>query len=58
MGEMRMSKYVANPYTYGKFNNPTSWGIWNKETKTWTTFMPCQRKKDAIEVAKSWNEPW
>lgn len=49
-------QYIVSPYTYGKFNNPTSWGIWNKEIKGWTVHPPMGCKKDAEEVANSLNE--
>ncbi|MNB98933.1 hypothetical protein D3C75_461940 [compost metagenome] len=55
---MKKETYVVSPYTYGHYNNPTSWGVWNTETKGWTIHPPMQRKKDAEEVAKSLNEPW
>jgi len=56
---MRTKKrYVASPYTYGPFNNPKSWGIWNTETEVWTTFQPAQSRRDAEEVANAWNENW
>ncbi|GAA0840530.1 hypothetical protein GCM10008915_36240 [Bifidobacterium pullorum subsp. gallinarum] len=51
-------KYVTSPYTYGPFNNPTSWGIWSTDLEAWTTFQPVPRKRDAEEVAKAWNELW
>lgn len=50
------NKHVASPYTYGRFSNPTSWGIWNKETKSWMPDMPTPRKRDAERDAKAMNE--
>ncbi|GAA0840649.1 hypothetical protein GCM10008915_36660 [Bifidobacterium pullorum subsp. gallinarum] len=49
-------KYVVSPYTYGPFNNPASWGIWNAELGSWTAHTPSPRKKDAEEVAKALNK--
>lgn len=53
-------KYVASPYTYGPFNNPTSWGIWNTETNSWMPDKPTPRKRDAEADAKLMNklEEW
>lgn len=48
-------KYVASPYTYGAFNAPTSWGIWNREAKSWTAHPPAKRQKDAEAMAKELN---
>ncbi|MNJ68049.1 hypothetical protein D3C77_642640 [compost metagenome] len=56
-GGITMSKkYVTSPYTYGPFNNPTSWGIWNTQTKSWTTYSPTPRKKDAERYVKEINK--
>ncbi len=49
-------KYVASPYTYGAFNNPTSWGIWNTETESWMPDKPTPRKRDAVKDADSMNK--
>lgn len=53
---MKKKHYVASAYTHGKFNNPTSWAVWNNETKSWTPHMPSERKRDVEEVAKALNE--
>lgn len=49
------NKYVASPYTYNDKNKPTSWGVWNKATDSWTPNL-FTRKKDAEKMAVTLGE--